>query len=274
MKQVDKSYSKVLKEIQKNLRYESLNPSSKDKPKYSLLDPKNIAFRKHYIGTQYDFYGLSLPQETVVYKRGFQSNTAKTFEERLQLWTYVWKNGNHYHVMSQALTGFSELLSEVQTAKQHMLLLKELTLWLPYLDNWAHSDGVSSMLAKLLEASFADKKLLDQHLKLRNKWNKSKNFWERRQSIVSLLYYAERREKWLSHKAMLKYLEPLVDDEAFYVQRGVGWTLRELYNVYPKETYAYMTKNICRLSAIAISAGTEKLSKSDKAKLKKLRAVR
>lgn len=272
MKKTDK-FSKHLKEIKKHLEHEAKNPSSKDKPKYSLLDPKNIAFRKHYVGTQYDFLGLSLPQETVVYKKIQSLIPVQSFEERIHFWSYVWKNSKHYHVMSQALNGFSDLTKTEKSTAQHKLLLRELSSALSELDNWAHSDGLSSLLAMLLEESHSEKELLERHLKLRDKWNQSKNFWERRQSIVSLLYYAERRKKYLSFKQMLKLLEPLVEDEAFYVQRGVGWTLRELYNVYPNESYDYMTKNIRRLSSIAFSAGTEKLSKPAKEKLKKLRKL-
>ncbi|MEZ4813885.1 MAG: DNA alkylation repair protein [Bdellovibrionota bacterium] len=262
---------KLTDEILKKLKEESSSPSSKDKPKFSLQDPKNVAYRKKYIGTEYEFLGLSLPQESLVYKRGFENFKAENFQEKAALWRSVWNESHHYHVMSQALSGLSKLETEVQTKNEHLVLLNTIAAALKKLDNWAHSDGVSSMLARLLERAQSDKALLALHLKFRTKWNKSKNPWERRQSIVSLLYYASAREKYLPYKKMLPLVDALIEDEAFYVQRGVGWTLRELYNVYPKETYAYLVKNISKLSAIAFSASTEKLTKKDKDLLKKLR---
>lgn len=262
---------KLTDEILKKLKEESASPSSKDKPKFSLQDPKNVAYRKKYVGTEYEFLGLSLPQESLVFKRGFKNFKSESFYESVALWKAVWIESRYYHVMSLALAALSKLELEIQTKSEHLEFLSAMAILLKKLDNWAHSDGVSSILARLLERAQGDKSLLAVHLKYRIKWNKSTNPWERRQSIVSLLYYASAREKFLPYKKMLPLVDSLLEDEAFYVQRGVGWTLRELYNVYPKETHAYLTKNIAKLSAIAFSASTEKLSKKEKDFLKKLR---
>lgn len=268
-------YSNALREIKQKLLQESLNPSLKSKLKFSLTDPKNIEFRKKYIGTNYDFFGLSVPQEQSVYKEGFDFLKELNFEEKLKLWTFIWSESRHYHVMSQAVKALSELIKEIDSSQKHRLFLKILKSWLPHLDNWAHSDGLSSLLAELLELSLRSSKkdtvLVKEHIKLRLKWNKSKNFWERRQSVVSLLYYSTLREKILPFKILISFVDPLLEDEAFYVQRGVGWTLRELYNCYPKETSQYLRKNIKKLSSIAFSASTEKISKKEKSYLLKLR---
>lgn len=62
-----------------------------------------------------------------------------------------------------------------------------------------------------------------------------------------------------------------VESSDHYVQKGVGWTLRELHNVYPKETYAFLAANIDRLKSYAFSASTEKMTQDGKARLKRLR---
>lgn len=268
-------YSNALREVKQKLEEESIKPSFKSKLKFSLTDPKNIEYRKKYIGTNYDFFGLSVPQEQSVFKSGFNFLEDVSFEEKLKLWTFIWSESRHYHVMSQAVKALSELINQIDSSKKHRLFLNVLKSWLPQLDNWAHSDGLSSLLAELLElaieSSKKDPALLNEHLKLRVKWNKSKNFWERRQSVVSLLYYSTLREKKLPYKTLITFVDPLLLDDAFYVQRGVGWTLREMYNSYPQETLIYLKKNIKKLSSIAFSASTEKLSKKDKASLLKLR---
>jgi 3-methyladenine DNA glycosylase AlkD len=108
-------------------------------------------------------------------------------------------------------------------------------------------------------------------MKVRLKWNKSLNPWLRRQSIVSLLNYSRLRKKKLSFEELIYFVDPLCVDEAFYVQRAVGWTLREIYNLYPKKTYVYLAKNIHKITSLAFSAATEKLKKEEKEKLLLLR---
>ena len=52
---------------------------------------------------------------------------------------------------------------------------------------------------------------------------------------------------------------------------GVGWTLRELRNVYPRETQAYLLKHIKDVSPIAFTIAIEKVGDAEREKLKALR---
>ncbi|MBC7862081.1 MAG: DNA alkylation repair protein, partial [Bacteroidia bacterium] len=61
--------------------------------------------------------------------------------------------------------------------------------WIKSTDNWAHSDGLSCYYTKILEEH---EELVFPQLK---KWNTSKNLWERRQSLVSLMYYQRTKRK-------------------------------------------------------------------------------
>ena len=69
----------------------------------------------------------------------------------------------------------------------------------------------------------------------------------------------------------MSLVETQIDFDHYYVQKGVGWTLREAGHAYPKEVFAYFEKNMGRLSAHAFSAATEKLSQKQKEHLKKIR---
>lgn len=46
------------------------------------------------------------------------------------------------------------------------------------------------------------------------------------------------------------------------MQRAVGWSLKELNNVYPKLTLRYLEGNIMDVSAMAFTAAIEKLENS------------
>lgn len=88
---------------------------------------------------------------------------------------------------------------------------------------------------------------------------------------MSLLYYSATRKKVLPAEKMFPLVERLLDDPDFYVQRGAGWALRELGNVYPRKARRFLARHATRLSAIAFAAATEKLEPAEKEALKNAR---
>ena len=102
-------------------------------------------------------------------------------------------------------------------------------------------------------------------------WNKDKDLWKRRQSVVSLLYYSRTKKDYLPFSKIEVLLTSLLADKEYYVQKGLGWALRELRNVYPKEAHAYLTKHIRAISPIAFTISVEKVEEKEKEKLKALR---
>ncbi|MGM0601318.1 MAG: DNA alkylation repair protein, partial [Candidatus Rifleibacteriota bacterium] len=104
-----------------------------------------------------------------------------------------------------------------------------------------------------------------------NKWNTSDNPWKRRQSVVSLLYYSRLRKKVLPYKVMIKMVKNLLDDKAYYVQKGIGWTIREIYNCYPELTISFIKNHIKQIAPAAWQATSEKLPKDLRKKLVKQR---
>jgi hypothetical protein len=64
---------------------------------------------------------------------------------------------------------------------------------------------------------------------------------------VSLLEYASKRSRFLPFVKLISFVDQLLEDSEYYVQKGVAWTIREIYNVYPIETLEYLEKNILRI---------------------------
>ena len=79
------------------------------------------------------------------------------------------------------------------------------------------------------------------------------------------------RKQYLPFKTLIDLVEPLLADKAYYVEKGVGWTLREIGNIYPKEQEKFLFDNANKICAYAYSAATEKW---DKLKREKLKAIR
>lgn len=230
-----------------------------------LLYPRRTSLQvpESYIGggqSKLKYLGLRVPHLQKSLKEGF-SFSAMSQNEQALVWDYVWNNSDCYEVMSLPLSWFYDSAQKI-ILKKHWSLLKK---WSSRIDNWAHSDTLSGIYARILEdepkrvyATLAG-------------WNRSKNPWLRRLSLVSLLYYAPQRKKVLPLKQILPLIQAQLDDEHYYVQKGVGWTLREVGRVYPKETYAFLEKNILKLSSVAFGAATERITPHQKQRLKKMR---
>ena len=131
-----------------------------------------------------------------------------------------------------------------------------------------YSDSLSKIYTKILGQK------PDEIYPTLVEWNASTDLWKRRQSVVSLLYYARTKKQFLPYKKIIPLIENLLHDEEYYVQKGVGWSLREVYNVYPEETWKFMLKNHKHIHSIAFSAAVEKLPLNLKEELKTLRKTK
>ena len=89
--------------------------------------------------------------------------------------------------------------------------------------------------------------------------------------MVGLVYYARKRKKFPPQRLIIRLVDPHLADKHYYVQKAVGWTLRECWNIYPSPTYQYLKKNAHLIPSGGWTAATEKLSKAEKARLTKLR---
>lgn len=183
-------------------------------------------------------------------------------KEALLIWDFVWHNSNIFEVKSLALYYYQyKNLKKVEA--------KKIIAWVKECSCWEHSDDLSKIIAMITED------YPEIALPILKKWVKSKNKWCRRQALVGMIEYASKRNKFLPYKVYINSVDALHADEEYYVQKGIGWTLREIYNIYPEETSAYFFKNAATISPIAFSAATEKLPKHVKMKLmgqrKKLR---
>lgn len=197
--------------------------------------------------------GLSVPQSRSALKSGYSFLKSEP-EVVLQAFDYIWKHGQFFEEMSQSVYFYEKKSLSVNE-------FKTISGWIEKCDNWAHSDGLSSIYARALE------EMPEVVLPLLQKWNSSNNPWKRRQSVVSLLYYARLRKRVLPFKVLISMVEKLLCDKEYYVQKGVGWTIREIYNCYPELTSEFIEKNLSQIAPAAWQATSEKLPAAMRKKL-------
>lgn len=228
----------------------------------AAIASSEAARAKAYMNSKLKFLGLRVPVQRAAYKMPY-SFTAEMVDKQLKTWDFIWKNSDCAEVMSQAL-----LFTEIEKKKNPEKLWATIKSWADRVENWGHADSLASTYSYLLEVK---PKLVLPQLK---RWNKDAYSWKRRLSLVSLLYYSQLRKKVLPYSVLESFVRPLLRDSDMYVQKGVGWTLREMHNVYPRQTSAFIRKHCLRLSTIAFTSSTEKWSKAEKAPLLRDRKIK
>jgi 3-methyladenine DNA glycosylase AlkD len=187
---------------------------------------------------------------------------ASPFEQQLAIWDRLWHNMDDYWVRVHA---FFFLERNIKTPGALQKMWPVIMTWQDQVNDWPLCDALAKIYTKVLVVAPGE---VYSRLK---KWNTDSDIWKRRQSVVSLLYYSRTKKQYLSFAKIRRLITPLLKDKEYYVQKGVGWALRELYTVYPRETIPYLTRHIKLISSIAFPIAIEKMSTPAKDKLKALR---
>ncbi len=126
--------------------------------------------------------------------------------------------------------------------------------------NWAHTDVLSG---KALSYFITHKIIRLEYLK---EWTKSPSKWKRR-SVPVMLIDALKTDMPLER--LFKAIEPLMMDSDKFVQKALGWFLREAWKVRPKETEDFLLKWKDSCGRIIIQYATEKMDKGYKNKFRR-----
>ena len=217
---------------------------------------------KHYLGTKLHVKGLTSPEQKDICKKGFSFYCDDKNDTFLKF-DAIFKESPSHEGKNQALIYLDIYYKHIPTKTQ----LQVLPTWVKYIDNWAHSDLLSKFLSRLLEHPESKEKTFEWL----QKWNDSKNLWERRQSLVSLFYYAKTKKQHIDFDIVKQFIESNIAHKEYFVQKAVGWTLRESYNVYPEKTFLFIDQNIKRITPVAFTTSMEKMTESEKQLLKQKR---
>lgn len=205
-----------------------------------------------------------IPAHRAAFKQGY-SFSKEPFETQLAIWDHTWNQSGN---MRAQIHAFFFLEQSVEKKELHHILWHTSAAWQEQIDDWGLCDALAKINTKVLE-TYPDE--VYRRLAL---WNKDSNLWKRRQSVVSLLYYSRTKKVYLPFEKIIILIEPLLADKEYYVQKGVGWALREMHNVYPADAFAFLVTNINEISAIAFTIAIEKMSTEEKTRLKEKRKAR
>ena len=204
-----------------------------------------------YFKEGYDAYGLD----------------QKTFESQRDKWLELWKGDftiNDFLSLGDKLisTGKYEeasfAISFIYSSQENLTAdaFERLGTWLEKgIINWAHTDVLSG---KALSYFITNKIVEIDSFK---EWTKSSSKWKRRSVPVTLI---DALKMDIPLERLFKVIDPLMLDADKFVQKGLGWFLREAWKIHPERTEGFLLKWKDTCGRTIIQYATEKMDKENK----------
>lgn len=220
------------------------------------VNPDIVKKYSRYFTEGYDAYGLD----------------QKTYESQRDKWLELWKKDftlNDFLLLGDKLVSTGKY-EEASFAISFIYLNKEnftpetfdrFGSWLEKdIINWAHTDVLSG---KALYYFFTNKIIGIERLK---EWTESPSKWKRRAVPVTLI---EVLDMDIPLERLFRIIEPLMLDGDKFVQKGLGWFLREAWKLHLEETEDFLLKWKDTCGRTIIQYATEKMDKENKGRFKR-----
>lgn len=220
------------------------------KRKLKKLSDKQFAKDiKKYLRSPYEFYGVRVPELRILAKKLYDENNLNDF---YKVFTKLWYSKYHEE-RSLAIYALQLYEKEFNLKTWNFIKgkLKDIKTW----------DQIDILSTGILG------KILLKHPKLEKELlvlSKNKDIWIKRASIVSTLPLVKTGKI----KLTMKIISNEIRNENHYIQKAIGWLLRESGKQKPKEIENFILKNL-DMPAITFSYATEQMKK-----LRKLRKLR
>lgn len=205
-------------------------------------------------GSDLQYLGIGFPALRARVKQGF-SFSGLPEAEVLAIWDALWRSSPYGDVLFAAL----ETLAPIVRKRVPPALWPTVRHWSERVDNWCHSDALSGIYSRMLEAQF---EAVYPQLQA---WNASPSEWLRRLSITSLIHYSGKNAVFLAPEQMLPLVENCVADRRKFVELAAGWVLRELGRVHPDAVAAFLERHAASMSSRAYTRAIERRAPAERA---------
>ena len=198
----------------------------------ACADPSRAERDRKYHKSTRRHWGITMPQLDKVVKRHARRHSP---EQLLRLASALWMSGI-YDLMTAAarIVGRGEIPASPE-------LWQTLDTWLNDVDGWALEDVLAPAAWKCL---LQDPALLDDL----ERWTAHPDVWRRRAALVYTLPYAKPGR---DPERVLGWVAAYSSDPEWFIQKAVGWWLRELSRHDGPRVVAYLQSHWHQLKGVA-----------------------
>ena len=193
---------------------------------HNHADEKQAIASKSYLRNQFEHYGIKAAQRRNICRAFMKENTLSYSElpaMAKECWKLPQREWQYFSV---------ELIASLKKEWDEKII--GLIEWLIIKKSWW--DSVDHIASELTGPYFS--KFPNQIRQVTNAWNKSDNIWLQRSSIMFQKSYREKTNSVL----LTRYILRLSDSHEFFIQKAIGWALRE----YSKSNPVWVSEFVAR----------------------------
>ena len=158
-----------------------------------------------------------------------------TLDDRIALADELWQSNIH-----EARVAAAKLLTQARLRPDDTSAWQTIARWVPDFDAWAIADHASIAGQKRL---VADPTRLDEV----ETWTTSAHMWTRRAALVMTLPWTKQNHpkpaELAARDRILGWAAGYVTDPEWFIQKAVGWWLRDLSKHDPDRTLAFVAEH-------------------------------
>ena len=206
----------------------------------ALANPARAEGAAAYHKAKRRYLGVSNPQIDRCVK-GWRGSM--TVDERITTAAALWDSDVH-----EARIAAAKLLTPARIKPDDTVVWLEICRWVPALDAWAVADH--AMMAGQRRVA-ADPSRLDEV----EGWTRNPNFWVRRAALVVTLPWTKQRypssDELAVRERVLGWAASYVDDREWFIQKAIGWWLRDLSKRDPERVKGFLADYGARMKPFA-----------------------
>ena len=204
-------------------------------------DSKNAGPMEAYMRHQFFFLGVAAPERNALYKKYFP----KAKKTKIIDWNFVdtcWRKEprEYQYVAANYLKAMQSYLTENDLPKLERLIFTK--SW------WDTVDILDRVVGSLVYEKQELEKIILQ-------WSLSDNIWLRRIAIDHQLLRKEKTNVQLMEKILLHNL----NQAEFFINKAIGWALRDYSKTNPTWVAGFIEKNKERMADLSIKEASKYL---------------
>lgn len=219
---------------------------------YQAQNQTNRAPMEAYQRNQFSFLGIKagsrrkLTQDLIQQEKRLSKEKAKAGNHQVIKWTWI------YQLWDLPEREFQYFACDYLQAMEKYLTIHDLDKLEYLITHKSWWDSVDALVKRIGTLQLKNMIVKSQMLA----WAQDQNFWKRRAAILHQLALKESTDKDL----LAKIIKENFGQKEFFVNKAIGWSLREYAKVNPQWVLDYVKTNNNNLAALSIKEATKYLN--------------
>lgn len=207
-------------------------------------DKQKAAEMKRYMKERYTYFGIQQEKRKELSREFIDSTCKRAPDDRLEIVKDLWKKEEReFQYIAIDILNKHCKKGNKEDIKVYEQLIISKSWW----------DTVDMLAQKHLGAHFS--RFPEQIKEYTDKWMLSENIWLQRSCILFQNKYKEKTDEAL----LFSFIRPLTSSKEFFIQKAIGWALREYSQTNPESVRDFVAKT--PMAPLSVKEGTRKLPK-------------